>query len=144
MHEHDFVSEWAAIDEARSLASSIHVCTPAPEMPPIPKSRPCKRNRHKVCFASDIQLVLGQHDGCPFFEFSIPMCSLNAQDKPWKLKSDQKETPCEQHTSAVPSRECRPVDELVRLSMIDKCTKTVTPSQSNFDQIGSASNFDPC
>ena len=142
VHEHDFVSEWAAIDEARSLASSIHACTSTPKTPPISQCRPCRGNSHKVCFASEIQLVLGQHDGCPFFEFSIPMCSLNAQDKPWKLNFDQKETPSEQRTSAVPSLGCRPVDALARLSVIDKCNKTVTPSQSNFDQIGSASNFD--
>ena len=82
LEEHDFVSEWAAIDKAQCLAKSVHACQQVQRSHWTSFPKPTKPEC-TVRFASDISLIIGQHDCCEFFEVVMPETALSGHDKPW-------------------------------------------------------------
>lgn len=83
VHEHDFVSEWAAIGQAHSLAISVNACPMVPTASVWHKHAPQRKMHQQIRFASDVHLILGFDDNCGFFEFAMPMESLADPEKPW-------------------------------------------------------------
>ena len=129
--EPDFVSEWEAVDKAHALAFSLHGAITCPVKQVSNRLHQKNKKPQHVSFSEVVQVVLGSHEGTPFFEFDVPMESLYRSDKPWTLDLPSSR----QHSPA-----CKVLSETHNSRVADVqayCTPQAsiqcTPSQLAFD-----------